>query len=120
MLAAPLTPRTRALINRDRLLRMKPDAYLINVSRGALIDQVALIDALGRRRIAGAALDVFEKEPLPPDSPLWKADNLVITPHTAALTDKLWQRHYVLIAENLRRFLAGAPLLNIVDKARGY
>lgn len=120
VLAAPLTPRTRALINRDRLLRMKPDAFLINVSRGALIDEVALIDALGQRRIGGAALDVFEREPLPPDSPLWKAANLVITPHTAALTDKLWERHYMLIAENLRRFLAGAPLLNIVDKARGY
>ena len=120
VLAAPLTPRTRALINRDRLLQMKPDAYLINVSRGALIDQVALLDALSRRRIAGAALDVFEKEPLPPDSALWKTANVVITPHTAALTDKLWERHYALIAENLRRFLAGAPLLNIVDKVRGY
>jgi phosphoglycerate dehydrogenase-like enzyme len=120
VLAAPLTPRTRALINRDRLRQMKPDAYLINVSRGALIDQVALLDALGRHRIAGAALDVFEKEPLPPDSALWKTANLVITPHTAALTDKLWERHYALVSENLRRFLAGAPLLNIVDKARGY
>ncbi len=120
VLAAPLTPRTRALINRDRLRQMKPDAYLINVSRGALIEQASLLDALGEHRIAGAALDVFEKEPLPPDSPLWKADSVVITPHTAALTDKLWERHYVLISENLRRFLAGATLLNIVDKARGY
>ncbi|MGB9105155.1 MAG: D-2-hydroxyacid dehydrogenase [Terriglobales bacterium] len=120
VLAAPLTPRTRAPINRDRLLQMKPDAYLINVSRGALIDQVSLLDALGQHRIAGAALDVFEKEPLPPDSPLWKMANVVITPHTAALTDKLWERHYVLISENLRRFLAGAPQLNIVNKARGY
>jgi len=85
VLAAPLTPRTRALINRDRLRQMKPDAYLINVSRGALIDQVALLDALGQHRIAGAALDVFEQEPLPPDSPLWKTANVVITPHTAAL-----------------------------------
>ena len=120
VLAAPLTERTRALINHDRLLQMKPDAYLINVSRGALIDQAALLDALDRHRIAGAALDVFEKEPLPPDSLLWKTANVIITPHTAALTDKLWERHYVLVAENLRRFLAGAPLLNIVDKARGY
>jgi phosphoglycerate dehydrogenase-like enzyme len=120
VLAAPLTPRTRAMINRDRLLQMKPDAYLINVSRGALIDQVALLDVLGQHRIAGAALDVFEKEPLPPDSPLWKTANVVITPHTAALTDKLWERHYALISENLCRFLAGAPLLNMVDKARGY
>jgi len=120
VLAAPLTSRTRALINRDRLLRMKDDAYLINVSRGALVDHVALLDALAQRRIAGAALDVFEKEPLPADSPLWKADNLVITPHTAALTDKLWERHYALVSENLRRFLVGTTLLNTVDKARGY
>jgi phosphoglycerate dehydrogenase-like enzyme len=120
VLAAPLTPRTRALINRDRLRQMKPDAYLINVSRGALIDQMSLLDALGQHRIAGAALDVFEKEPLPPDSPLWTTANVVITPHTAALTDKLWERHYALFSENLRRFLAGAPLLNVVDKARGY
>ena len=120
VLAAPLTSRTRHLIDRHRLLQMKPDAYLINVSRGALIDQASLLKALGQRRIAGAALDVFEQEPLPPDSPLWNADNVVITPHTAALTDKLWKRHYALVSENLRRFLAGVPLLNVVDKARGY
>ena len=120
VLAAPLTPRTRALINHERLRQMKPDAYLINVSRGALLDQAALLDALRQHRIAGAALDVFEQEPLPPDSPLWRTENMVITPHTAALTDKLWERHYTLLSENLRRFLAGAPLLNVVDKKRGY
>jgi len=119
-LAVPLTPRTRALINRDRLRQMKRDAYLINVSRGALVDHVALLDALEEHQIAGAALDVFEKEPLPADSPLWKNHRVLITPHTAALTDKLWERHYALFSENLRRFMAGAPLLNIVDKARGY
>ena len=120
VLAAPLTPRTRALINSERLRQMKPDAYLINVSRGALVYQAALLDALRQHRIAGAALDVFEQEPLPLDSPLWKTENVVITPHSAALTDKLWERHYALISENLRRFLAGAPLLNVVDKTRGY
>ena len=120
VLAAPLTPRTRALINHERLRQMKIDAYLINVSRGALVDQAALLDALRQRRIAGAALDVFEQEPLPPDSPLWKTENVVITPHSAALTDKLWERHYALISENLRRFFTGAPLLNVVDKKRGY
>jgi phosphoglycerate dehydrogenase-like enzyme len=120
VLAAPLTPRTRSMINRDRLRQMRPEAYLINVSRGALIDQAALLEALGERGIAGAALDVFEKEPLPPESPLWKMADVVITPHTAALTDKLWERHYALISENLRRFLAGTPLLNLVNKAQGY
>jgi phosphoglycerate dehydrogenase-like enzyme len=120
VLAAPLTTRTRALMNRDRLRHMKPDAYLINVSRGALVDESALIEALQQRRIAGAALDVFEKEPLPPESPLWKMSSVLITPHSAALTEKLWERHYALIVENLRRLIAGAPLLNMVDKRRGY
>jgi len=120
VLAAPLTPRTRTLINAERLARMKPDAFLINVSRGALVDEAALAVALRRRQIGGAALDVFQKEPLPPDSPLWDLENVLITPHSAALTEKLWQRHYDLIAENLRRFLAGEPLLNVVDKSKGY
>ncbi len=120
LLAAPLTPRTRALINGERLGQMKTEAYLINVSRGALIDEAALADALRGRRIAGAALDVFEKEPLPPQSPWWKMENLLITPHSAALTERLWERHYALLSDNLRRFLSGAPLLNLVDKGRGY
>jgi phosphoglycerate dehydrogenase-like enzyme len=70
--------------------------------------------------IAGAALDVFDQEPLPPSSPLWAMDNVLITPHTAAVTERLWERHYRLIVDNLRRFLSGQPLLNLVDKARGY
>ncbi len=120
VLAAPLTPRTRALINNERLACMKHDACLINVSRGALVDEAALADALRGRQIGGAALDVFDKEPLAPESPLWDLENVLITPHSAALTDKLWERHFALIAENLRRFRAGAPLLNVVDKAKGY
>jgi len=99
---------------------MKPDAYLINVARGPLIDEAALLDALKHRRIAGAALDVFHEEPLPPDSPFWSLDNILITPHTAAVTDRLWERHYRLIVDNMKRFLAGQPLLNEVDKSRGY
>jgi phosphoglycerate dehydrogenase-like enzyme len=120
VLAAPLTPRTRALINRDRLQQMKPDAYLVNVSRGPLVDEAALVEALRLRLIAGAALDVFAKEPLPPESPLWKIENLLITPHTAALTEKLWERHYALLCANLQRFITLQPLLNAVDKSRGY
>jgi phosphoglycerate dehydrogenase-like enzyme len=108
------------MINAQRLATMKPDAYLINVSRGALIDEPALMDALTRRRIAGAALDVFEQEPLPPESPLWGMENVLITPHSAALTDKLWDRHFALISDNIRRFQAGQPLLGVVDKTRGY
>jgi phosphoglycerate dehydrogenase-like enzyme len=119
-LAAPLTERTRHIINRDRLGRMKPEAYLINVARGQLIDDSALLEALRSRRIAGAALDVFPEEPLPADSPYWDLDNLLITPHSAALTEKLWDRHYALISDNLRRFLASEPLRGVVDKRSGY
>jgi phosphoglycerate dehydrogenase-like enzyme len=99
---------------------MKPSAYLINVGRGPQVDQAALVEALRTRRIGGAALDVFDREPLPPDSPLWNLDNLLITPHTAGLTGKLWQRHYDLFSENLRRYTAGEPLLYVVDKPSGY
>ena len=99
---------------------MKHSAYLINVARGPLIDDAALVEAIQQQRIAGAALDVFDEEPLPADSPFWSLDNVLITPHTAAVTEKLWERHYDLIVENLNRLLAGKPLLNEVDKKRGY
>jgi phosphoglycerate dehydrogenase-like enzyme len=120
VLAAPLLAETQGLINAARLAVMKPDAYLINVGRGPQVDTVALAEALAARRIAGAALDVFDKEPLPADSPLWAAENLLITPHSAGLTDKLWHRHYELFSENLRRYLAGQPLRFAVDKQKGY
>ncbi|HXP46956.1 MAG TPA: D-2-hydroxyacid dehydrogenase [Terriglobales bacterium] len=120
VLAAPLTEKTRHIINTERLARMKPEGYVINVARGALIDEAALTEALRNGRIGGAALDVFDQEPLPAGSPLWELDNLLITPHTAATTDKMWERHYALIKENLRRYLAGEPLLGLVDKQVGY
>jgi phosphoglycerate dehydrogenase-like enzyme len=120
LLCPPVTSATERIINRARLEKMKPEAYLINVSRGNLIDEPALLRALQERRIAGAALDVFEEEPLAESSPFWSLDNVLITPHTAAVTEKLWERHYDLIAENLKRFLSGQPLLNLVDKKRGY
>jgi phosphoglycerate dehydrogenase-like enzyme len=120
LLCAPVTPATERLMNQASLKKMKPDAYLINVARGALVDEPALLHALQQRRIAGASLDVFDHEPLPEDSPFWSLDNLLITPHTAAVTEQLWERHYHSIAENLKRFIAGQPLLNEVDKKRGY
>jgi phosphoglycerate dehydrogenase-like enzyme len=120
MLAAPLTPATRHIINAERLKQMKKEAYLINVSRGPLIDDTALISALEQSQIAGAGLDVFEHEPLPADSPYWRLENVLITPHTAAVTEKLWTRHYRQISENMRRYLAGKTLLSIVDKQKGY
>jgi len=120
VLAAPVTDNTRALANSKRLAMMKPTACLINVGRGPLVDEAALAAALREGKIGGAALDVFPKEPLPEDSPLWDLPNLLITPHTAALTDKLWERHYTLFSENLRRYLSGQPLLAVVDKRKGY
>jgi phosphoglycerate dehydrogenase-like enzyme len=120
VVAAPLIGATTGLINAARLAAMKPDACLINVGRGQQVDEAALVEALAARRIAGAALDVFEREPLPADSPLWNAENLLITPHTAGLTEKLWHRHYELFADNLRRYLNGQPLQFAVDKQKGY
>jgi len=120
VLAAPLLPETEKLMNADRFSAMGSSAYFINVGRGAQVDESALAEALRNRCIAGAALDVFEREPLPADSPLWELDNLLITPHTAGLTDKLWDRHYELFSENLRRYLNHQPLQFVVDKRKGY
>lgn len=120
VLAAPVTPSTTGLMNAARLARMKPDACLINVGRGPLVDEEALAQALREHKIGGAALDVFEEEPLPADSPLWDLENLLITPHTAGITEKLWERHYATIRENLRRYLNHEPLRWVVDKKSGY
>lgn len=120
VLCTPLTPETEGLIGREALAAMKPGAYLINVARGRIVDTQALIEALESGRLAGACLDVTEPEPLPPDHPLWKLPNVLITPHVsndAELTD---QRGSELWRENLRRFGAGEPLLNVVDKRAGY
>ena len=120
VLAAPVTNHTQALANAERLALMKSDACLINVARGQLVDEIALAIALREKKIGGAALDVFPKEPLAAESPLWDVPGLLITPHTAVLTDKLWERHYDLFAENLRRYLRGQKLLGVVDKGKGY
>jgi phosphoglycerate dehydrogenase-like enzyme len=120
VLAAPVTDNTTAIANFERLALMKPDACLINVSRGQLVDENALASALREKKIGGAALDVFPKEPLAAESPLWDVPGLLITPHTAALTDKLWERHYKRFSENLRRYLSGEVLLGVVDKRKGY
>lgn len=120
VLAAPLTPRTRHLVDARRLQHFKPTAFLINVSRGSLVDEAALVKALRDRRLAGAALDVFEQEPLSHWSPLWKMPQVLITPHTAFLTENVWQRHYEVFADNLKRYLAGQPLEDVINKKRGY
>ncbi len=120
VLAAPVTPSTRTLIDAERLRHMKPEACLVNVARGALLDEAALLQALREERLGGAALDVFEREPLPADSPLWEEPKVLITPHSAALTEKLWDRHYALFASDLGRWINGEPLQDVVDKSRGY
>ena len=120
VVAAPLIGATRGLIDAARLSVMKSSACLINVGRGPQVDEDALVVALRNRQIAGAALDVFEREPLPSNSPLWSAENLLITPHTAGLTENLWHRHYELFSDNLRRYLTGQPLRYVIDKHKGY
>ena len=120
VLAAPLTPQTRHLMDARRFKLFRPGAYLVNVSRGGLVDEKALVQALREERLGGAALDVFEEEPLPRRSPLWKLPQVLITPHTAFLTAKAWERHYEIFSANLRRYLAGEPLQDVVNKAQGY
>lgn len=120
VVAAPLTGKTRGCIAAPQFARMKRDAYFVNVSRGVLVDEPALVEALRNGTIGGAALDVFAEEPLSQESALWSLPNVLITPHSAGLTDKQWERHYELFSENLRRFRAGKPLLSTVDKRRGY
>jgi len=99
---------------------MKPAAYLINIGRGAIVDEAALVRALREGWIAGAALDVFEQEPLPPDSELWELENLVISPHISGGTERYMQRAVAIFTGNLRRYLDGSPLENVVDPQRGY
>ncbi len=120
VLCAPLTPETRGLIGDAALARMKPSAYFINVGRGASVDEAALARALRERRIAGAAVDVFAQEPPPPGHPLYGLDNVMLSPHVSGFLPSYDEKCSVLFAENLRRHLAGEPLLNLVDRSRGY
>ncbi len=120
VLAAPETPGTRHLIGPRELAAMRSGSVLVNVSRGALVDEDALTRALTQRSIAAAALDVFEREPLPADSPLWTLPNVLITPHVAGFRPDHWDAVTALFADNLRRFDNGQPLLNVVDKREGY
>ncbi|MEO5894630.1 MAG: D-2-hydroxyacid dehydrogenase [Vicinamibacterales bacterium] len=120
VLTAPETRNTRALIGHEQFEAMKADAILINVSRGKLIDEPSLINALRRATIGGAGLDVFEHEPLAPDSDLWELPNVIITPHVAGFRADHWDAATAIFGENLRRFDRGAPLLNVVDKTEGY
>lgn len=120
VLAAPLTPATDGMINEAALASMRRDAWLINVARGRLVDDTALIRALRENRIGGAALDTFRDEPLPPGSPYWDLSNVILTPHTAWSSARVLDRSIDLFCDNLRRFSRGEPLRNVVDPAAGY
>jgi len=120
VIAAPETPDTRHLIGAEQLARMKRGARLINVARGSLLDEVALLNALQRGELSGAALDVTGTEPLPPESPLWTAPNLFITPHTSAISERLWLRETDLFLKLLDEWFGGKELSNRVDFSRGY
>jgi phosphoglycerate dehydrogenase-like enzyme len=123
VLAAPETPETRGVLGAAELARMKPGALLVNVARGRLVDEEALVRALREGRLRGAGLDVFAEEPLRSSHPLWTFPNVLLTPHVSAVTRMFWRRETDLILRNLRRFLAGAPTTeweNVVDKQAGY
>jgi phosphoglycerate dehydrogenase-like enzyme len=116
----PLTPLTRNLIGAAELAAMKPSAYLIQAGRGGVVDQAALVEALQEKRIAGAALDTFSEEPLPPASPLWKLPNVLLTPHIGSISPNYLQRAVDLFTANLRLYVAGETLLNRFDLDLGY
>lgn len=116
----PLTPDTRHLIGAEAFRRMKKSAFFFNVGRGAVVDEAALVEALRQGQIAGAGLDVFEQEPLPPDSLLWQMEQVIISPHVSGFTTEYDNRASMLFAENLRRYLNEEPLLNLVDKEKAY
>lgn len=118
--AAPLTPQSQGMMGARQFELMKRGSYFIAVSRGKLYDTPALVKALDSQHLAGAGLDVTDPEPLPKGHPLWKFDNVLITPHIAGASDQVQERRMALLKENIRRFAAGQPLLNVVDKQKGY
>ncbi|MEE2805255.1 MAG: D-2-hydroxyacid dehydrogenase [Pseudomonadota bacterium] len=120
VIAAPHTPDTERMFRSAQFAAMKNSAYLINIGRGAIVDLSDLVVALNDSEIAGAALDVFETEPLPSDHPLWQMANVLMTPHVAAASVHIAERHLGVVVENVRRFVAGKPLINIADKTRWF
>jgi phosphoglycerate dehydrogenase-like enzyme len=121
VIAAPHTPETEKLFRRPQFRRMKPSAYLINIGRGTIVDLNDLTEALEVGELAGAALDVFETEPLPANHPLWRmGDRVILTPHVAGYSPRIAERHLALLLDNIGRFVRGEPLRNVVDKARRF
>ena len=120
VIAAPHTPETEKLFSTEQFQQMRNSAYLINIGRGALVDLSALTNALHEKQIAGAALDVFETEPLPAEHPLWEMENVIITPHVAAASPRVAERHTETLLENIRRFVRGEELMNIANKEQWF
>ena len=120
VLSAPLTPETRGIVGAAELRAMRPSAVLINMGRGPLVDETALIAALREKRIGGAALDVFDQEPLPAGHPFYTLDNLLLSPHSADHTPDWKQRAMQVFLDNFERYRKGEPLRNVVDKRQGY
>ena len=120
VIATPLVPSTRALVDARAFAKMKPSALLVDISRGGVVDGAALINAMRANAIAGAALDVFETEPLPIDSPIWTLPNVIVSPHCSGVYAEWTMQSFDLFLENLRRWQANQPLNNIVDPERGY
>lgn len=120
VISLPLTAGTRGLFDRKRLGRLKKSAIIINIGRGAIIDEAAMIERLQAGELGGAGLDVFEKEPLPPTSPLWDLPNVIVSPHLSGRTPAYRERFAEIVCDNLRRFVSGEPMRNVVDWERGY
>lgn len=120
VIAAPHTPETEKLFRYQQFCWMRPDAVLINIGRGIIVDLEDLTRALREKRIGGAALDVMETEPLPPEHPLWQREDVVITPHVAAASERIAERHFAVLLENVQRFARGEAPLNVVDKTRWF
>ena len=121
VLSAPLTAGTRALLTGERLDRLPAGAVIVNVGRGALLDEAALADRLRRGTLRGAVLDVFHEEPLPAESPLWGLERALVTPHVSAVSPRrFWERELALVLDNWAGYRAGQPLRNLVDRHAGY
>lgn len=120
VIAAPHTASTAGAVGRDVLARLPRNAIVVNVSRGSLLDEGAVLDLLDAGRLRGAALDVFRVEPLPAGHPFWGHPRVLVSPHVSAVSDRFWERETALIVDNIRRYLAGAPLTNVVDREAGY
>jgi phosphoglycerate dehydrogenase-like enzyme len=120
VISAPMTPNSRNMVGQAQIRNLKRGSYILQMSRGAIVNEAALVDALEEGHLAGAGLDVTETEPLPVGDPLWTAQNLIVTPHTSAVSQLTTDLGWSILSENVGRFVRGEPLMNLVDKKRGW